>query len=37
LGLAIVQRIVTEHGGKIKAVANQPRGAKFIVEMPLAP
>ena len=36
LGLAIVQRIVIEHGGKIKAVANLPRGAKFIVELPLA-
>lgn len=36
LGLAIVHRIVTEHGGKIKAVANQPRGAKFIVELPVA-
>jgi PAS domain S-box-containing protein len=36
LGLAIVQRIVTEHGGKIKVVTNQPRGAKFIVEMPVA-
>ena len=36
LGLAIVHRIVTEHNGKIKAVANQPRGAKFIVELPVA-
>lgn len=35
LGLAIVQRIVAEHQGKIKAVANQPRGAKFIVEIPV--
>jgi Signal transduction histidine kinase involved in nitrogen fixation and metabolism regulation len=35
LGLAIVQRIVAEHRGKIKAVANQPRGAKFIVEIPI--
>ncbi len=35
LGLAIVQRIVAEHRGKIKAVANQPRGAKFIVEIPV--
>jgi nitrogen fixation/metabolism regulation signal transduction histidine kinase len=34
LGLAIVQRIVGEHHGKIKAVANKPRGAKFIVELP---
>lgn len=36
LGLAIVHRIVTEHHGKIKAVPNQPNGAKFIVELPLA-
>ncbi|QYO66131.1 sensor histidine kinase [Leptolyngbya sp. 7M] len=35
LGLAIVQRIIAEHQGKIKAVANQPRGAKFIVEIPV--
>ncbi|MBL8125557.1 MAG: HAMP domain-containing protein [Blastocatellia bacterium] len=36
LGLAIVNRIVTEHHGKIKAVPNQPKGARFIVELPLA-
>ena len=35
LGLAIVQRIVSEHQGKIKAVNNSPRGAKFIVELPV--
>lgn len=35
LGLAIVQRIVIEHGGKIKAIANVPKGAKFIVELPM--
>ena len=35
LGLAIVRRIVTEHQGKINVVANQPRGAKFIVELPV--
>ncbi|HEX8367505.1 MAG TPA: ATP-binding protein [Pyrinomonadaceae bacterium] len=35
LGLAIVQRIVIEHGGKIKAVNNSPRGAKFIIELPV--
>lgn len=37
LGLAIVNRIVSEHHGKIKAVPNQPRGAKFIVELPTQP
>ncbi len=36
LGLAIVSRIITEHSGKIKAVANNPRGARFIVELPVA-
>lgn len=35
LGLAIVHRIITEHHGKIKAVPNQPNGAKFIVELPI--
>ena len=35
LGLAIVRRIVTEHHGKINVVANQPRGAKFIIELPV--
>lgn len=35
LGLAIVQRIITEHRGKIKAVNNVPKGAKFIVELPV--
>ncbi len=34
LGLAIVHRIIAEHHGKIKAVPNQPSGAKFIVEIP---
>jgi nitrogen fixation/metabolism regulation signal transduction histidine kinase len=36
LGLAIVHRIVTEHNGRIRAVANNPRGAKFVVELPTA-
>ncbi len=36
LGLAIVQRIITDHNGKIKAVGNQPRGARFIVELPIS-
>ncbi|HKX84269.1 MAG TPA: ATP-binding protein [Pyrinomonadaceae bacterium] len=35
LGLAIVNRIVSDHGGRIKAAANTPRGAKFIVEIPV--
>ena len=36
LGLAIVHRIVSEHHGRIKAVNNSPKGAKFIVELPIA-
>ncbi len=35
LGLAIVQRIILEHRGRIRAETNYPRGAKFIVEMPV--
>src|SRR5688500_16921301 len=35
LGLAIVQRIIFEHGGTIRAEKNNPRGAKFVIELPL--
>jgi nitrogen fixation/metabolism regulation signal transduction histidine kinase len=35
LGLAIVQRIIIEHEGKIRAAANLPKGAKFIIELPV--
>ena len=35
LGLAIVQRIILEHGGTIRAEKNNPRGAKFVIELPL--
>ena len=34
LGLAIVRRIVAEHGGTIEAGDNEPRGTKFIIELP---
>jgi two-component system, NtrC family, nitrogen regulation sensor histidine kinase NtrY len=34
LGLAIVSRIVQEHHGVIRAEDNQPRGARFVVELP---
>jgi two-component system, NtrC family, nitrogen regulation sensor histidine kinase NtrY len=34
LGLAIVQRIILEHGGHIHAERNNPRGAKFVIELP---
>ncbi len=36
LGLAIVQRIMMEHRGRIRAEANYPRGARFIIELPVA-
>jgi two-component system nitrogen regulation sensor histidine kinase NtrY len=36
LGLAIVNRIIADHKGRIHAAQNQPRGAKFIVELPVA-
>ena len=35
LGLAIVQRIILEHGGRIRAEANHPRGARFVIELPV--
>jgi two-component system, NtrC family, nitrogen regulation sensor histidine kinase NtrY len=36
LGLAIVHRIMAEHGGRIRAEQNRPRGARMIVELPVA-
>jgi signal transduction histidine kinase len=36
LGLAIVQRIITEHNGKIRGSNNSPKGAKFVIEFPIA-
>ncbi|HZF37941.1 MAG TPA: ATP-binding protein [Blastocatellia bacterium] len=36
LGLAIVSRIVTEHQGRIRVQENSPRGAQFIIELPIA-
>jgi PAS domain S-box-containing protein len=35
LGLAIVSRIVAEHQGRIRAQGNSPRGARFIIELPV--
>jgi two-component system nitrogen regulation sensor histidine kinase NtrY len=38
LGLAIVNRIVLEHGGQVRIEENQPKGARLIIELPaLAP
>ena len=34
LGLAIVHRVVTEHRGTIRVEDNQPRGARFVIEIP---
>src|SRR3989338_8379174 len=34
LGLAIANRIVVDHDGIIRIEDNQPRGAKFIIELP---
>lgn len=34
LGLSIVQRIVADHGGRIRAASNSPRGTVFRVELP---
>lgn len=36
LGLSIAAKIIQEHHGSIRAETNQPTGARFIVELPLA-
>jgi two-component system nitrogen regulation sensor histidine kinase NtrY len=36
LGLAIVSRVVEDHHGSIRVEENQPVGARFIVELPVA-
>ncbi|MGD9213458.1 MAG: ATP-binding protein [Desulfobacteraceae bacterium] len=35
LGLTIVNSIVTDHSGMISVQSNQPRGAKFVIELPV--
>ena len=35
LGLTIVSTIITDHNGMIRVQDNQPRGAKFIIELPV--
>ncbi len=37
LGLAIVSRIISEHQGTIRVEDNQPRGTRFIIELPTEP
>jgi len=34
LGLAIVERIIVDHGGSIRVEQNRPQGARFIMELP---
>lgn len=34
LGLAIAHNIIEEHNGLISVIDNQPRGARFIIELP---
>ena len=36
LGLAIVRRIVEDHRGSIRVEENQPLGARFVMELPVA-
>ncbi|NPA15259.1 MAG: PAS domain S-box protein [Deferribacteres bacterium] len=35
LGLAIVDRIIADHGGYVKVKDNKPRGAVFVIELPV--
>jgi two-component system nitrogen regulation sensor histidine kinase NtrY len=35
LGLAIVSRIVADHHGYIRVQQNEPRGARFVIELPV--
>lgn len=35
LGLAIVNRIVAEHHGTVRVTPNHPRGARFMIELPI--
>lgn len=35
LGLTIVNSIVTDHNGKIRVQNNLPKGAKFVIELPV--
>jgi two-component system nitrogen regulation sensor histidine kinase NtrY len=35
LGLTIVNSIVTDHNGMIRVQDNLPKGAKFVIELPV--
>ena len=34
LGLAIVHQIITDHGGYLRLLANEPRGTRVVIELP---
>jgi len=36
LGLAIVSRIVADHRGYVRVQENEPRGTRFVIELPVA-
>jgi len=35
LGLSIAAKIVQEHGGSLRAESNSPKGARFMLRLPL--
>ena len=35
LGLSIASKIVQEHGGSLRAESNSPKGARFLMRLPL--
>ena len=35
LGLAIAARIIAEHGGSLRVEDHQPRGSRFLIELPV--
>jgi two-component system nitrogen regulation sensor histidine kinase NtrY len=35
LGLPIVKRIIEDHNGLIRAMGNEPRGTKMLIEIPV--
>lgn len=37
LGLTIAAKIVQDHSGSIRAEQNEPKGARFVINLPLAP
>ncbi len=37
LGLAIVTSIITDHQGRVRVFDNTPRGARFVIDLPLNP